>query len=111
MHALARQRGDHLVGVHVRRGAGAGLEDVDRKLVVVATVGDLVRGLGDPLGEACVEQAELGVGARGRRLEPAEPPDHRHGQGLARDREVVDRLAGLPAPELLGRLGRLLGHR
>ena len=30
------QRRDHLVHVHVRRGARAGLEDVDRELVVVA---------------------------------------------------------------------------
>ena len=32
--ALGRQVGDHLVGVHVRRRARAGLEDVDREVVV-----------------------------------------------------------------------------
>ena len=33
---LGCEGGDHLVGVHVRRGAGAGLEHVDRELVVPA---------------------------------------------------------------------------
>ena len=49
--AVAGEVGDHLVGVHVRGGAGAGLEDVDRELVVVLAVGDRVAGGGDPLGE------------------------------------------------------------
>ena len=35
MGVVAGEVRDHLVGVHVRRGAGAGLEDVDRELVVV----------------------------------------------------------------------------
>ena len=35
---------DHLVGVHVRAGAGAGLEDVDGKCVVVLAGGDFERG-------------------------------------------------------------------
>ena len=50
---------DDLVGVHVRRGARAGLEDVDRELVVVRARGDLVGGGGDALGEVGVEQAEI----------------------------------------------------
>ena len=36
--SVAGEVGDHLVGVHVRRGARAGLEDVDRELVVVLAV-------------------------------------------------------------------------
>ena len=40
---LVRAVGDDLVGVHVGRGAGAGLEDVDHELVVELAVGDLVR--------------------------------------------------------------------
>ena len=36
--------GDHLVDVHVGRGAGAGLKDIDGKLVVEAAVGHLAGG-------------------------------------------------------------------
>ena len=104
---VAGEVGDHLVGVHVRGGAGAGLEDVDRELVVVLAVGDRVAGLGDPLGEVGVEHAELAVGRRRRRLEPAQPADHRHRHPLAGDREVVDGLGGLATPELLVR-GRVV---
>ena len=47
---------------------------------------------------------ELGVGARGRALDAAEPAHHRDRDALARHGEVVDRLAGLAAPQLLSRL-------
>ena len=53
---LVGDPGDHLVGVHVRRGAAAGLEDVDDELVVVLAVGDRLRGLDDRLAELGVEQ-------------------------------------------------------
>ena len=43
VHALAGQRRDDLVRVHVRGGAGAGLEDVDRELVVELAGGDARR--------------------------------------------------------------------
>ena len=36
---LVRQVGDHFVGVHVGRGAGAGLIDVDREVIVVLAGG------------------------------------------------------------------------
>ena len=83
------------------RGAGAGLEDVDRELVVVLARRDRVAGGGDPLRQLGVEQPELGVGPGGRRLDPAEPVDDRGGYRLARDGEVVDGLVGLASPELL----------
>ncbi len=35
---------NHLVDVHVRRGAGAGLKDIDRELIVKAAVGDFPGG-------------------------------------------------------------------
>ena len=46
--------GDDLVRVHVRGGAGAGLEDVDHEVVVELAVDDLARGLLDarPIGRA-----------------------------------------------------------
>src|SRR5439155_10492130 len=41
---------DDLVGVHVGRGAGAGLIDVDGELIVVLPGGDLAGGPQDRLG-------------------------------------------------------------
>ena len=101
MGPLAGEVGDHLVGVHVRGGAGAGLEDVDRELVVVLAVGDRLAGGADPLGDVAVEQAEGAVGFRRRALDPAQPAHHRHRHALARNREVVDGFGGLATPELL----------
>ena len=107
--AVAGEVGDHLVGVHVRGGAGAGLEDIDRELVVVLALGDCGARRGDPLGQLGVEEAQLGVGLRRCGLDAAEPADHRHRHPLARDREVVDGLGRLAAPELLAQIHRL--HR
>jgi hypothetical protein len=56
MRAVTGERRDHLVGVHVRRGAGPGLEDVDRELVVVLPARDLVGCGGDALRQRGVEQ-------------------------------------------------------
>ena len=98
---VAGEVGDHLVGVHVRGGARAGLEDVDRELVVVLAGGDRVSGFGDPLGEVGVEHAELAVDPCGRGLESSQLAHDRHRHPLARDREVVDGLGGLATPELL----------
>jgi hypothetical protein len=106
---VAGERGDHLVRVHVRRRAGAGLEDVDRELVVELACGDSVGGGRDPLGLVRVEQAELGVDAGGSALDPPEPPGDGDRDRLARNREVGHGLAGLRAPELA--LRRRLGHR
>ena len=85
VHVLACERRDHLVGVHVRRGARAGLEDVDRKLVVELAVRDAVAGGGDALRLVGVEQAELAVHAGGGGLDPAEP--------------ARDRASGIGSPE------------
>ena len=49
--AARGQRREHLVGVHVRAGAGAGLEHVDRELGVVLAGGDRVGGRRDRLGD------------------------------------------------------------
>ena len=57
MGAIAGERRDHLVGVHVRRSPRAGLEHVDRELVVELAGANTVRGGGDPLGQIVVEQS------------------------------------------------------
>ena len=106
MGPVAGEVGDHLVRVHVRRRAGAGLEGVDGELVVVLAVADLVAGGGDPLGEVGVELAELGVDPRRGGLQAAEPVDDGGGDRVPGDREVRDRLVGLAAPELLAHVRR-----
>jgi hypothetical protein len=41
---LDRAVGDHLVGIHVARGARSGLKDVDRELIVPLARGNLAGG-------------------------------------------------------------------
>src|SRR6185437_3865094 len=97
----ARELRDHLVRVHVRRGARAGLEDVDRELRVVLAGGDLVAGALDRARFGFRQQPELAVDRRGGALQAAQPADHLDGDGLTGDREVLDGLARLAAPQLL----------
>ena len=92
---------DHLVGVHVRRGAGAGLEDIHRELVVVLARGHGLPGGRDPLGEIRIHQAQFGVRPCRGGLDPAEGTDDGRWNRLAGDREILDRLDGLVAPKLL----------
>ena len=105
MGPLAGEVGEHLVGVHVGGGAGAGLEDVDRELVVVFAGGDRVAGGGDPFGQRFVELAELAVDQRRGGLQPAQPADDGNGNPLAGNGKVVDGLGGLATPELLSQVG------
>ena len=101
--ALAGERRDHLVRVHVRAGARAGLEDVDRELVVELARCNAVGRRGDAARHVGVEEPEIGICTRSGRLDPAEPVRHACRYRLARDGEVRDRLVGLAAPELLRR--------
>jgi thiazole synthase ThiGH ThiG subunit len=50
---------DDLVGVHVRRRTGAGLEDVEYEVSVELTVHHLLRSLPDSSGALRIQQAEL----------------------------------------------------
>ena len=60
--------GDHLVGVHVRRRSGSGLEHVDGELVVVVTMRQPRRQrVAIAAAMLGVEQPEIGV-------RPAPPP-------------------------------------
>jgi hypothetical protein len=100
VHVVARERGHHLVRVHVRRGPRAGLEDVDRELVVQLAARDAVAGVGDALRLVLVQQPELRVHARGGRLDAPEPARDRRRNRLARDGEVLDCLTRLVPPQL-----------
>ena len=100
MHVLAGQGGDDLVGVHVRARARAGLEHVDRELVVVLAPRDRIACRRDPLRLLGVEQPEVGIRAGGGGLDPAQPARDGHGDRLAGDLEVANRLARLASPQL-----------
>ena len=51
--------GDHFVGVHVGRRAGAGLKDIDDEFLVVPSVNDLARRGAMASAFAPSEQAEI----------------------------------------------------
>ena len=93
---------DHLVHVHVRLGTAPGLPDVQRELVGVATVDDLVGGLHDELGLLGRELSELLVRERGRLLQDRHAPDHRRWHPVVTDGEVMQRPLGLGAPVAVG---------
>src|SRR5207342_2708222 len=76
-------------------------EDVYRELVVELPAGNAVTGRRDPNREVRVQQAEVGIRPRGRRLDAAEPVGDGGRDRLTRDGEVVDGLGRLAAPELL----------
>jgi len=97
-HEFGGAVGDDLVRVHIRRGPGAGLEDIDRELVVVFASDDLVGGLDDRLGDVVVDQAEVAVGLCGGLLDDAEPADESATERDPRDREVPDGALGLGTP-------------
>jgi hypothetical protein len=80
---------DHLVDVHVRLGAGAGLPDDEGELPVVFAREDLVGGGDDGLGEARLEQAELPVDLGSDTLDEGERADEWYRHALAADAEVL----------------------
>ena len=95
--------GDHLVDVHVGLGAGAGLPDHQREMIVELAVDHLLRGLDDGARAAGVEQAERAVDLGGGALDDAERADQRPRHALGADAEVLDRALGLRAPIAVGR--------
>ena len=101
---------DHLVRVGVGRGPRAGLEDVDREVRVVLSLGDLARRLLDRARARLVQHAQLAIRGGRRRLDQAQRVDQRGWHPLAADREVLDGALGRGAPERAG--GHLdLAHR
>ena len=107
---LDRAVADHLVGVHVGRGAAAGLEDVDHELVVEPALRHLLGRRRDRAGQACVEQAQVGVDHGRPGLDQAERADEVAGEPQRADREVEPRSHGAGA--VVGTGGNIhLAHR
>jgi hypothetical protein len=96
---LRGESGEHLVDVHVRRGAAAGLVGVDRKLVVVMAGDQLVRGEHHGLRDRFREDAELQVDDRGGTLDSCECHDLCRLESASGDGEVLDRALRLGSVE------------
>ena len=95
--------GQHLVGVHVVRRAGARLVRVDDELVAMLAGEHLVGGRDDGVGEPRVEAARLLVRERRGLLDPDLRRDERLERREAADREVLPRAERLDAVERVGR--------
>ena len=80
--------GDHLVRVHVGRGARAALDHVDDELLEQRAVAHLLARLGDRARLVVREQSELVVGERRGLLDARERRDE---IGIDRDRRAGDR--------------------
>ena len=61
-HPLQREVRDHLIGVHIRRGAGAALDHVHDEMRMMGAVDDFVADGGDGLGQAARQSAKVAIG-------------------------------------------------
>ena len=82
--------GDHLVDVHVGLGAGAGLPDHQREMIVELAVDHLLGGRDDGAHAARVEQLERMIDLGGGALDDAERADQGPRHALGADAEVFD---------------------
>src|SRR5215211_9152719 len=95
--------GDDLVGVHVRGGPGARLEDVEDELVVEFALHYLLGGPYDGVPELLVEEAELEIHVRGLELDRAEGLHEAARLAQVAYREVVEGTPRLGAEEGVAR--------
>jgi hypothetical protein len=100
-----RPIGDHLVGVHVRRRAGAALDHIHHELTVQVAGHDFITGLANRFADRRIEVTQFQIGFCGRFFY------HRQGfdevgevrQGNARDPIVFYRPQGLNTEVNVGR--------
>ena len=97
--------GDHLVDVHVRLRAGAGLPDDERKMLVELAVDHLARGGDDRVGDLRLEQALPGVDLGGGELDARQRMHDLDRHAIAADRKILPRAFRLRAPIGPGRHG------
>ena len=89
---------DHLVDVHIGLGAGTGLPDQQREIVIQSAIGDVLRHGGDRPGPARVERAEIAVDLGGGAFDQAERMHDLDRHAFRADAEIVQRALGLRAP-------------
>ena len=82
--------GDDLVGIHIRRGAGAGLENIQDKFAVPFSIGHLLGRLDDGRGDLRFEAAQLLVGQGGVFFDQAKRADERAGKAQVADGKILD---------------------
>ena len=99
----AGQGGDHLVDVHVAGGAGAGLEHLHGKVLVVLAANHRLSGGGDRLGARRIQLAKLRIDLGRRQLDTGDGVNEGGGHRLPRHLEVVHGALGLGAIEGIGR--------
>ena len=100
-----RPVGDHLVGIHVGRRAGAALHHVDDELLLQFPGAQLLAGPDDRVGDRGVEQSQVAVGHRGALLDVGQGADQlrKEVEPHAADVEVLHRAHGLHAEIILRR--------
>ena len=99
--------GDHLIGVHIRGGASAALNDVDHKLLMQLAGNQVITGLGNRGGLLGIDGAQLEVGLGCGLFDKGKRADQ---LGHVRDRvtgdgEVLHCACGMNAPVRVGRDG------
>src|SRR5262245_23727720 len=95
--------GDHLVHIHVELRAAAGHPDVERELVLVLALQDLVADADDQVLRSVAEAAGLVIDQRGRLLDDRVGGDHFPRDQVVADAEMLQGSLRLGAPELVGR--------
>src|ERR1019366_5703211 len=86
----AGQAPDYLVGVHIRGGAAAGLEDVDRELTVVVPFHNLFGRSFDSGRESRRKMAQAAVYVCRDALDQSQRSNKGSRETLAADRKVLD---------------------
>ena len=89
--------GQHLVGVHVVRRAGAGLIDVDHELIAELPAEHFVRGRDDRVRPSGRQPIELSVRLGGGALDQDGRADEAAGRGQPADLEILSRARRLHA--------------
>src|SRR5689334_5442426 len=95
---LARERRQHLVRVHVRRGSRTGLEHVDWELRIPRALDDFTSRSGDGLGDLTIEAAQRRVLQCSSTFDATERAHERDFDTNTRDGKVLNRSLGLCGP-------------
>src|SRR5210317_397701 len=91
--------GDDLVSVHVGTGSGAGLEDVEREMIVQVTNNNLFRRIHNGERYALVDQAKLAIDLRCMFLDHAKGTQESAGKDDPGNREIISGASRLSAIE------------